>query len=121
MSKVKTKPKMVKLFGGGQRPETKIDRDMAKRLAKVEKAADPAGAFKLASDTETPLLKISRAVVALRYIALSEECAYDPTIYDALFGLVDTIEDASKELSGMCEQIATKTWAYGYGSKKAAA
>jgi hypothetical protein len=48
-AQAKPAPKMIKLVGGGERPETAADRTLDKRRAKAAADMDAKGAFDIAS------------------------------------------------------------------------
>lgn len=112
-AQAKPTPKMIKLAGGGERPETAGDR-RAMALMKKAEARKPDGkkAFDLASGMEDPLRAIERLMHALYMIAGSEAVVGDRHLSDGLFAIAIGIEEPLEEAQAKREKIFHLTWGY---------
>ncbi len=85
----------------------------------LERDADAAGAVAIAAELEGPLQEIMMASAAMRIIADTD--GLEENVAAALYGLLGTLDGATKSAEDMRKQIFHKTWAYRHGGAHATA
>ena len=109
---------MIKLFGGGERPETAGDGRAMAQMKKAEaRKPDGTKAFDLADDMEKPLHAIERLMHTLYIIAGSEDIGDDGHLRDALFAIAIGMEEPIKTAQKQREQIFYLTWGFRFAAR----
>ena len=114
-AQTKRVPKMLKLVGGGERPETAADRELDERRAKAAADMDAKGAFDIASGMEEDLRVVERLAAALLLMASSDLCEDD--VSDALFAIAIGLRDPIKTAQEKQGQLSHMLWGYKFAEQ----
>ena len=108
---------MIKLAGGGERPETAGDRQMLRRIQKAEsRKPDGAKAHCIASSMEEDLREIECLMESLRLMAEGAN-ASDKHTSLALYGIVHGLEGHIETAKEKREKIMPLIWGYRFGAE----